>query len=179
MKVLSKYDDRNPPKKIRLKLDDLCNGEYHPFDHPTRYWSVFFPEFESNLDVVKPPPGRGAQYNCYAFALGLNYWVHRIVIFKAIVNEDLDKISVPEENDIVVYRSSEFDSSNHLSIRHAGLITLDGKVNSKWAGGAVFKHEVFFSPMGYGNQVEFYNSVMQDQAGEIIRKYKEFNRQTE
>lgn len=163
-----KYYNNVPSSKIRKKLDSLCNGENYPFDHPIKYMQVFFPEFASCLEIVSPPPQRVSQYNCFAYALGLDLWVRTYTFYQAVLNRDLKETETPAEGDIVVYYE------NNL-IKHAGKYESRSKVISKWAGGPIFKHETFMCPATYGDSVKYFKSVAKEDSKKILGKYPVLN----
>jgi hypothetical protein len=108
------------------------------------YKQVFFPEFTSSLEIVSPPLQRVSQYNCFAYALGLDVWVRTHTFHQAVLNQDIKETEAPKSGDIVVYYEGNL-------IKHAVKYESQSKVISKWAGGPIFKHETFMCPATYGN----------------------------
>lgn len=156
----------NPSPQIRERLDKLCNPKFRLFDDPVQFRKVFFPEFKKNLALIAPPPDGDKQYNCYGYALGLTDWVGLYVIAQALKNNALIRSTEPKSGDLVVY----FDQSEKY-IRHAARYTSDEEVKSKWAGGPVFQHYVFFCPMTYGDRVDYFRSLDAKTAKELVNKY--------
>lgn len=162
---LKQYDSENPPEDLRRRLDELCKGKNYPFDDPLRYKTVFFPEFDGKLIVEVTPPPRRNQYNCFAYALGLDIWVRTTVMAQTVANGDLSQTENPQAGDIVIYLDTP------TNIRHAGRYFSKTEVISKWATGPLFRHETFMCPFQYGNRVMYYKAVSKEFAESLISKY--------
>ncbi len=163
------YND-NPSIKTRKRFDELCIGEKFPFNHPTNYVAVFFPEFEKALSVISPP-NINERYNCFAYALGVTEWVVSSVIAQAIKNNDLIPTDNPKNGDIVIYCESSLDY-----IRHAGKFVSEQVVQSKWASGPVFEHETFMCPLRYGDKATYFKAIDRELVHKLVKKYKDFNK---
>lgn len=177
MLIKVSYDGQNPPQAIRLRLNELCNPEFYPIYDASKFKAVFFPEFEHDLKVISEPPNKTRHFNCYAYVLGLSKHVHRNVIIEAIKNGYLMPKTDPSVGDIVIYRDSAVDKTKYSSIQHAGLLSSETKIVSKWAASALFEHDIFFVPLYYGNNIEFYSPLNKKGAEELFEKYQRFNYQ--
>ena len=160
----------NPSQERRKRLNELCNGEKFPFNHKTKYKSVFFPEFENVLSVVLPPD-INRKYNCFAHALGVTEWVVSAIIAQAVRNNDLKPTENPRSGDIMIYCESSLDY-----IRHAGKFVSEQVVQSKWASGPVFEHETFMCPLRYGDKATYFKAIDRELVHKLVKKYKDFNK---
>lgn len=161
------YNGDYPYKSTRQRLDELCKP---PFDDPKKYVDVFFPEFSFLLEAIAPPPPRNHQFNCFAYALELGRWVHSKLVAELIAQDELTSTDGPELGDIAIY----FDKLTYLPT-HAGKLSRNSKIISKWAGGPTFEHDPFVAPLSYGNQIEFYSTIDTETAQQLLREYEAYN----
>lgn len=119
-----------------------------------------------NLAIVQSPPQEDRNYNCFNFAfdlqnhtplLGMDGWEYSrkldTVVDRLIDNKILLASDVPIPEALVIYRSDD----GHIS--HAGRMTPEGKVISKWSWGPLLDHGVYDVPTSYGDTVEYYTGV--------------------
>ncbi|OGM18876.1 hypothetical protein A2686_05060 [Candidatus Woesebacteria bacterium RIFCSPHIGHO2_01_FULL_38_10] len=172
MKPILIYEGK-PSWQIRERLSLLCSDrDEYPTDDSEKFRDVFFPEFSNILEVIEPPPGSFIQYNCYAHVLGLKGVIFKEVVVAVIEEFKQEPTDSPKTGDIVIYRNTQMGNKLYTTIEHAGILSESKKVISKWGEGALFKHDIFYVPLSYGNVVEFYKPDIKELASEIIKKRK-------
>lgn len=108
------------------------------------------------------------QFNCYIFALNLlgAKEVENIASKNADIYPNSEYIKFLINNNIL--QKNDIDSGviiyfNNDSPLHAGKIK-NGRVVSKWGLCHTWEHEIFEVPMSYGNKVEIYKDIGQQEA---------------
>ena len=86
-------------------------------------------------------------------------------LIKSGVLEEINKDEIRPDH-VVVYLDSK------ATPQHAGkIVTLDGRIKSKWGGGLFLEHGLWEVPERYGNTVRFYRSI---RAGQAEQTFLEF-----
>jgi hypothetical protein len=161
----------------REELGILCRKEgwYRP---------EFFQELARRLPpeiaVIDPPPGQAWQFNCYAYALGLHTlpaffktgidgFIYSSFVKKLFMQGELVKTGqFPEAGDLIFYASDDM-------LKHAGIVSNDHRIISKWAAGPLLKHEAFDVPISYGNFVFYCKPLWEERVHRLYDQYKCFN----
>ncbi len=96
----------------------------------------------SSLEIIQNPPEENRNYNCFVYALGLNFdqkiiddtngFIYSSFFKKLIGDNLLEETQIPEKGDYIIYENEE-DYPGEIT--HSGLLDSDDKVVSKWAWG--------------------------------------------
>lgn len=127
----------------------------HPIDRYTCFVYVF--------DFVEDP----AYVRIATYGSGRVFAGPEFVKF-LLNNNYLSEIRPTEvgDNDIVIY-------FNGAEIKHAGKISVNGRVISKWGIGHLFEHSIFEVPEQYGNDIRYYKQLAKETALDYFFKYAE------
>jgi hypothetical protein len=168
---------------IRKNLDSIINEDGgRNWWNPGLFAERIAPNFPHELKVLKPPPKKDENYNCFIYILGLSN--DKTVIkdsrgfiydtfFQKLINEGIIKETQnPDEGDYILYRNPKEDPEQ---ITHSGLIDGD-KVISKWAWGPLIQHSVWDVPASYGDNISYFKKINPDTARELYWDYKEYNK---
>ncbi|MCH8986593.1 GatB/YqeY domain-containing protein [Patescibacteria group bacterium] len=137
---------------------------------------------KKELEILKTPPNKQENYNCFIYVLGLANDQELIkecggfiygTFFQKLINEGLlEYTNKPKNGDYILYR----DLKNYPNmITHIGIINNHNIVTSKWAWGPLFKHKIFDVPESYGDDISYIKAISKEKAKELYKKYKEFN----
>ena len=170
---------------IRETLTDITGvgdrDKSRRWHDPLRFQSEVMPLLPGEIEVIELPPGRRYQFNCFAFALGLrgistenpfkDGFIYSPFVEKLITDGKLTKGTRPsKDGDIVLYR-------NMGTLKHAGRMSDTDMVISKWSGGPLLKHPLLYVPVQYGDEIEYYESLREDDARQLFAKYRRWNRE--
>lgn len=70
-----------------------------------------------------------------------------------------------QERDLILYFGEDG------GVKHAGLNLGNGRVESKWGKGGLFRHGIFEVPASYGDTVKFFRRVPWEEALEYFKQY--------
>lgn len=155
--------------QLRSLLDTIVSEENaENWWQPELFEKNTHHQLPANLIVLEGPPEEKNNYNCFIFAfdlqkytplLGNNGWEYTkkldTIVNTLITNKTLQRLSTPQSESLVVYRTDEG------VISHVGRIGEGGKVTSKWSWGPLIKHALYDVPASYGDTVEYYANAAQ------------------
>ena len=140
-----------------------------------------YPSLPKELEIIKFPPLKDKNYNCFIYTLGLSDNTEIIkdsagfiydTFFQKLIDEKLLIYTRnPQNGDYVLYRDPQ---------KYPGIITHSGilynnKVVSKWAWGPLVRHDLFDVPASYGGDISYIKAIDNRKANEFYWNYKKFN----
>ena len=149
-------------------------------DHGNNWWK---PElFESNtksllpaeLKIVADPPKQDENYNCFAYAFGLQNYseflggknpVQQEFVKWLILNNILALKDSADDGDLVLYENERGE------ITHSGIMQDTDIVISKWMWGPTVVHKLLDVPSSFGDKTSFFISP---ETEEIKKRYMEY-----
>src|SRR6266481_946756 len=129
-------------------------------DNGTNWWQpVLFEEkirsqLPTDLKIISVPPNPAGNFNCFAYALGLEndkeflggpHTIQKEFIRYLLNKRILGIIEKPSVGDLVFYENEEG------VITHGGIVQDDGSILSKWMWGALFAHKLWDVPSSFGD----------------------------
>lgn len=175
---------QNVTQNIRTILDNIVTPENEKnWCDPLLFKKHILPKLPSELSLVELPAQNLVwQYNCFAFVLHLEHhpelsqpynvgYIYSPFIKKLIEAGELVRTDNPKQGDIILYNTTEGETE----YTHAGFVTEDGLILSKWSGGPLFKHGIFDVPTFYGDHVTYFNPIPKERSYELYEKYKNLN----
>ena len=146
---------------------------------PDLFMKNTLPVLPKRIKVLEFPPEKNKNYNCFIYVLGLQNeskilrqthgFIYNSFFEKIIKEKELIKIERPRSGDVILYRNTAG------LITHAGIVTDNSFITSKWSWGPVLKHRVFDVPDFYSSKISYYQRVGLKKALKLYAKYKRFN----
>ena len=138
----------------------------------SRFKNEVMPILPSPIEVIELPPGQQFQFNCFTFALELRCisaetpftdgFIYSPFVEKLIAEKAITKLNrPPAEGDVVFYW-------NGVELKHAGKISRNDMIISKWSGGPILKHPLLYVPVDYGEKNEYYEGISEKRAKQLF-----------
>lgn len=132
-------------------------------------------QLPTELRIVSVPPSPAANFNCFVYALGLE-WDPEFLggqnpiqkeFIRYLLNQNaLEVVERPSAGGLVFYETYD------RTITHGGIIQADGSVLSKWMWGALFAHKLWDVPSSFGDSVFYCRPISPEKAKEKYVEYK-------
>jgi hypothetical protein len=133
------------------------------FDHSERNRELRgYEDRFPHMKVISNARSKDSNYRCFYYAMTKFLKIdsyHKLppmeqgqppMMDEWVLCEFFESTSEPQSGDLAIYRKSCGKAV------HYGVYQADGKIESKWGTGSVYRHPIFCVPNGYGDDVVFY-----------------------
>ena len=140
------------PHSIR-RLEVVTDHPYNCFEYAFELVGSFRYRLIAEID-------EGLKLDTYVAGSEFAHFLIKSAVLKEIKKDEI------RSDHVVVY----LDING--TPQHAGkIVTLDGRIKSKWGGGLFLEHGLWEVPERYGNTVTFYRSIRAGQAEQTFLKF--------